>query len=411
MLIKAISLKNFRNLQDVTVNLGAGSTALIGENAQGKTNFVEAIEYACLGKSTRAGKDNELISWGQGHLQLSIEFIKESVPQSVAVTIKQPGPGKTTKALEKLVWINGVEYRSLRPLAGHLVCVSFKSHDLNLLRGGPKFRREWLDSVILRVKPSYHEILGNYAKVVTQRNRLLKEISEKPRVTVQDQDQLLAWDKQLCRFGAQIIKQRLTILQELLPLASKHQRYISGSRETLAADYMFHSPTREVADDFVEQGDEMTAPTIKADQLNGANETELAFMLLEQLKARRSEEIWRRQSLIGPHRDDITLTVNDASAVAFASQGQQRSLVIALKLAELELLADHLREPPVLLLDDVLAELDLLRQGFLMSAVPDNMQTILTTTHLSGIEPRWLEKASTLCVTQGSIAPLVSPIS
>jgi DNA replication and repair protein RecF len=224
-------------------------------------------------------------------------------------------------------------------------------------------------------------------------------------VSVSDQDQLKVWDLQLAKFGATIIRQRLDLLAELLPKAERFQEHISGRREKLSAEYLFSA--RESEGGRSEQGEgegEGDEAPIPIDQLGRSDEGAIAQSILRILRQKRAEEIARKQTVVGPHRDDITFSLNGTSAVDFASQGQQRSLVLALKLAELEQVTEVLSEPPVLLLDDVLAELDLNRQGLLMSLVNDNMQTLITTTHVDGFKPEWLEGALFLQVKDGAIA-------
>src|SRR5262249_2454203 len=163
--------------------------------------------------------------------------------QTVSLALRHASRHKQTgRALEKQIKINGVVQGSAKSLLGRLVTVSFKSDDLNLLRLGPKCRRDWINEVAVRLRPAYQEMISNFQKVVVQRNRLLKSLFERHRVTVSDQDQLLAWDKQLARYGAQIIKQRLQVLSELVPLATGHQKHLSAGRELLAADYLFRMP-------------------------------------------------------------------------------------------------------------------------------------------------------------------------
>jgi DNA replication and repair protein RecF len=172
-------------------------------------------------------------------------------------------------------------------------------------------------------------------------------------------------------------------LEELLPLARVHQSKISGEREILDAEYVFSTNKNKLLSEIDENESDTEELSIPLAELKNASKEDIAMLLLKLLKEYRSQEIWRRQTLIGPHRDDISFTLNHISATAFASQGQQRSLVLAMKLAELDRITHELEETPVLLLDDVLAELDVLRQGFLMAAVSSCMQTIITTTHLA----------------------------
>ncbi|MBI4533627.1 MAG: DNA replication/repair protein RecF [Candidatus Melainabacteria bacterium] len=405
MWVQQVKLTNYRNYRQVTVRLDRRKTILIGHNAQGKSNFLEAIELACLGKSVRSSHDEQLVLWGEDALTIEVAFQRLGTQQTIVLMFSQsPGLGK---ALHKQIKINDVCQGSTRALLGQLVTVSFKSQDLNLLRAGPSVRRLWIDSIIHRLKPAYQGLLANYQKVVLQRNRLLKEMFSRHRVSVSDQEELMVWDKQLARFGSQIVKQRVLGLLELLPVAKDKQSHLSAGQENLAVSYALKALVSE-ADDAL-AGEDPDSPGLSEcmplEMLSKMSDFEIASILLKALKQRRSEEIGRKQTLVGPHRDDVMFCLNDASAQDFASQGQQRSLVLALKLAELEAISKTLNDSPVLLLDDVLAELDVLRQGLLMSAITHDMQTVITTTHLSKFEPEWLNGAYLLEVSQGEIQP------
>lgn len=411
MKVRQVTVSNFRNYAEATVSLDSGKTILIGENAQGKSNFLEAIEIVSAGKSPRAARDADLIRWGADKMSIDISFERQGIEETVFFGLSAAGSVKPgSRPYERHFKVNGVTYKQSKALLGHLVIVSFKSLDLNLLRGGPKCRREWIDEVIFRLRPSFTDVASDYQKTVSQRNRLLKMLFEKRRLTVTDSEQLLAWDKQLARFGARIIKERLKLLSEILPRAALHQSHLSGKKEVLQADYLFKAPEPRESDEpdcsspEVEGNGHQPEP-VSVDRLVEADEREVAIMLLRLLKERRGEELARKQSLIGPHRDDVVLRLNGASAVDFASQGQQRSLVLSLKLAELEQLTESLGERPVLILDDVMAELDAGRQQLLMSAIGKSTQTIITTTHLAGFEPSWLEDATIFSVASGKISP------
>jgi DNA replication and repair protein RecF len=303
------------------------------------------------------------------------------------------------KSYDKQIKLNGLTVGSTKALRGRLVCVSFKSSDLNLLRGGPKDRRDWIDEILVTIRPSHHELLSKYQKIVLQRNRLLKQFFEKGRVSVSDHEQLQVWDEQLAQSGSTIIKRRLGLLHELLPYAERHQEHISGRRETLTAQYLFRAAEKDMG-----EGSDEPVEKAQTRALNELSEPEIASILLRLMKERRGEEIARKQSLCGPHRDDIQFFLNGEDAVEFASQGQQRSLVLSFKLAQLERVEEVLTEPPLLLLDDVLAELDLNRQGLLMSLVKEEMQTLITTTHVTGFRAEWVEGALFLEVAGGSIS-------
>ncbi|MDR3617497.1 MAG: DNA replication/repair protein RecF [Candidatus Obscuribacterales bacterium] len=407
MQVRKVSLTNFRNYEHIEVELCSGRNILIGDNAQGKTNFLEAIELISTGKSERVNQDLDLIKSSCAQMRMEIEC--DIFGSKEIITL---GMNRTASdSIEKSFKINGVNQGSIRSIKRRLATVSFKSTDLNLIRGGPKFRRDWIDTILGVLKPMHEQALSKYAKVVAQRNRLLKQLFEKGRVSVTDNDQLRVWDTQLSTLGANIIKKRIALIIELLPQAEKFQEYISGKRELLSVRYQFKTAEARgsAADSPYKQDDQENdlenndTHAIDAETLSAAEEDDISKMLLSGLKDLRYDEIRRKQTLLGPHRDDIQLTINGQNALYFASQGQQRTLVLSLKLAELSRITSSLREPPVLLLDDVMAELDLNRQSLLMASVGADMQTIITTTHISGFKSEWLEGALFLSVNDGQI--------
>ena len=427
MQVDRVTLSNFRNYTTACAELSPGRNILIGENAQGKTNFLEAIEIISTGRSDRSSSDLDLIRGGADEMRLEVDCRVAGSKESIALGLRRntafdgmPGARQSAKPVEKFFKLNGLSQSNIKSIKRRLVTVSFKSQDLNLLRGGPKFRRDWIDSILTVLRPVHEDVLSKYLKVVTQRNRLLRQLFEKGRVSVTDNDQLKAWDTQLARFAAQIIKHRMALIAELLPEAESYQEHISGAREVLSAQYIFKcSDPRELAvtedDEYAESeaggksqssssGKGSRPQSLSAQELNAATEEEVANLIVIALKDLRYDEIRRKQTLLGPHRDDIQFSLNDKSAVYFASQGQQRSLVLALKLSELKRVTESLNEPPVLLLDDVLAELNLKRQGLLMSLVAQDMQTVITTTHVSGFKPEWLTGARFLSVNAGTLA-------
>lgn len=414
MQVTRVRVANYRNYELCELALTPGRNIFVGENAQGKTNLLEAIELLSTGKSTRANQDLELIRWGSQVMIAELDFTSRGSGQSLRIALSnapaERGIAPKSTRLEKQVSVNGVHQKGTADLLGRLLVVSFNSNDLNLLRGGPKYRRDWLDSLILKLKPAVQEYFVNYRKSVAQRNRLLRSIFEHGKVTVTDQDQLLVWDKQVSRFGARIIKQRLHVLSQLLPLAEEHQSRISREQEALTIKYMFKAADTEqnFSDDESSEetpgsAESVSTGPLNAVQLAAMEEVDIATTLMKLLKEKRFEEIRRKQTLLGPHRDDLTFFLNGADAGSFASQGQQRSIVLSLKLAELSLIKQVVDECPVLLLDDVLAELDEFRQGLLMSVVESNTQTVITTTHITGFDPRWLEAASIFQVQGGNV--------
>lgn len=424
MRVRKVTLQNFRNYQTCEIDIAPGKTILIGENAQGKSNFLEAMELISYGKSSRAENDAELIGWGCNAMHVLVDVVSRHGDHSLQMELRrgQPAPagGKGRAGrLQRTVKINGVTQQNTRGLLSALITVSFKSTDLNLLRSGPKFRRDWIDNIAMRLRPTLHDTYSNYAKSLAHRNKLLKTIFEKGRVSVTDQDQLLVWDKQVARFGAHIIKQRVDLLSAIMPVAAEHQRTLSRGSETLSGSYVFRSVESSGANSYSTGADMYDGDGEDADEagesdtaredagnvfdVQQAELVDIGRYLMKLLKERRHLEIRRKQTTVGPHRDDICFAINDADATSYASQGQQRSLVLSLKLAELTKVNEAFDESPVLLLDDVLAELDTFRQGLLMAAVGKEMQSIITTTHISDFDPFWLDGAAVLAVSGGSL--------
>jgi DNA replication and repair protein RecF len=408
MQVKSIHLQDFRNYKNASIDFQAGKNIVIGDNAQGKTNLLEAVDLMAGGRSSRASEDRELVCWGARRCRLELVYAARNYDQaklSLDWSLKEPASPGSTGRCQKLIKVNGVLQESARGLLGRLVTVSFSADDMKILRGGPKFRRDWLDGIAVRLKPSFHDSTTSYARSVSQRNKLLKTLAEKGKLTVSDQDELQVWDRQLARFGTLIIKMRLAVLALLLPEAERHQSTLSGASETLTIDYDFRA--QEQAGD-LNSVDEEAAGEVRAiksmSELQSMENNELANFLLKLMKELRWLELRRRQSLVGPHRDNLIFKLNGASAVSFASQGQQRSLVLSLKLAELARVEEHIGETPVLLLDDVLSELDEKRAELLLSAVSAEMQTIMSTTHLTAINQNWLADARVLSVHAGALA-------
>ena len=257
-------------------------------------------------------------------------------------------------------------------------------------------RRDWLDQVLVKLRPGFAEVVSQYEKIVQQRNKLLRLCFERGQAP--DEEEIKVWDIQLARVGARLVKARAAVLEKLLPQAEANLTRVSGLKERLSAVYLFRVRQRDVEEDGEADAN------LRLAELLAMKEEDLAKRIYLNLKDRRAEEVVRKQTLTGPHRDDVVFAINDFAAHAFASQGQQRSLVLALKLAELKLVEEALSEPPLLLLDDVLAELDLSRQGMLMELVKDDMQTLITTTHLDGFRPEWLVGAQITRVEAGVLS-------
>ncbi|QLL29756.1 DNA replication/repair protein RecF [Thermosynechococcus sichuanensis E542] len=368
MFLKSLHLHHFRNYSEQWVTFAAPKTIIVGDNAQGKSNLLEAVEWLATLQSHRTHRDRDLIQQGQDSAHIEATLERQGVPLDLAVSLR-PLAGRVLR-------VNGCTVKRTVEFLGQLNAVEFSCLDLELVRGTPAIRRDWLDRMLVQLEPLYSQLLQTYQKALRQRNALLKQAGS------QGWDEALwqAWNQQLVINGTRIIRRRQRLIERLAPLAECWHRVLSGDRETLTVTYESHVPL----------GD-------------GTSEAIVAAFT-EALAARRAIELLQKTSLVGPHRDDVGFCLNEQSARQFASQGQQRTLVLALKLAELQLLENVVGDTPLLLLDDVLAELDLQRQGILLEVMGDRYQTLITTTHLAPFATPWRQQAQILRVTAGRIA-------
>jgi len=348
MFINSVELKNFKNYEDLKLDLASNKILLIGKNAQGKTNLLEAIYYLSSLTPLRSQTDKELIQWNKDFASLRLNMTKNDVEINLETVINPPNKKKNS--------VNGVKKTKLQDFISNLSAVCFSVNDLLLLRGTPEDRRKWLDCAILQVYPAYSERLSKYNKIRIQKNNYLKELKGNLN---SDTSLLDIWNEQLAVSGSNIIYLRLNFLREMQAIASEKHSKISDS-ENLTIKYI-----TKIFDD-------ISFENIPSSQ-------EILDKFSEKLSEKKQEEIIRAQSVVGPHRDDIEFYINGINSVKFASQGQQRTIVLALKLSELEIIQSKTGDSAVLLLDDVLAELDDLRQNYLLNAIGENIQTIITS--------------------------------
>ena len=414
MYLKTLHLRQFRNYLDQKVAFDAPKTILVGNNAQGKSNLLEAVELLSTLKSHRVGRDRDLIldSKPIGQIDATLDRLTGAIDLSLTLRSQSR---RTCK-------LNGEPLRRHLDFLSVLNVVQFSCLDLDLVRGGPEGRRNWIDRLVIQLEPIYAHILQQYNQILRQRNALLKQSREirkeqfsqsfdkipflspespEPENTEDfptphspfpipnsqspiKSSELALWDAQLATAGARVIRRRDRILERLMPLARNWHASISGSAEVLDVKY----------DANIEVGPELIAK----DNLEGVRQ---AF--LEKIQQRAIAEQFQGTTLVGPHRDDITFTINNTPARQYASQGQQRTLVLALKLAELQLIEEVVGEAPLLLLDDVLAELDLSRQNQLLETIQERFQTLITTTHLGAFDSQWLRQTQILSVVSGQI--------
>lgn len=367
MFLHSLHLQHFRNYREQTVQFQAPKTILLGENAQGKTNLLEAVELFSTLRSHRVSRDRDLVQTGAESALLTAVVERDSGEQQLQIQLQQQGRRRVQR--------DGEVLRRQLDLLGSLCSVQFSSLDLDLVRGGPQQRRDWLDGLLIQLQPVYAHLQQQYGRVLRQRNALLR------RAESLDLALLAPLNWQLAQLGVHIMRRRSRAIQRLAPLAAHWHWEISGQREQLIVAYQPNVLAPDETDEAIAWQERMLA----------------------QIEARRAAELGQRTSLVGPHRDDLSLGINGTEARLQASQGQQRTLVLSLKLAELELIEAVLGEPPLLLLDDVLAELDLRRQQQLLEAIANRFQTLITTTHLSAFDQTWVETAQILTVQAGHL--------
>lgn len=336
MIIKSIELSNFRNYESLDLNFDYGTNILYGNNAQGKTNILEAVSVSGTTRSHKGSKDKEMIRFGEEEAHIKTVVNKKDMDYQIDVHMKK---NKT-----KGIAVNKVPLKKASELFGILNIVFFSPEDLNIIKNGPSERRRFLDSELCQLDKIYLSDLAKYNKILNQRNKLLKDMVFRPDL----KETLPIWDAQLIDYGKRIIKRRKSFVDELNEIVFDIHKQISGEKEELVLKY-----EPNIDDAFFH------------DELNRAKERDMRFC----------------QTSVGPHRDDMQFSVFDVDIRKYGSQGQQRTSALSLKLAEIELVKRNINETPILLLDDVLSELDSSRQNYLLNSIHD-IQTIITCTGL-----------------------------
>lgn len=333
MYIKKVRLTNFRNYKDETINFTPKTNILCGDNAQGKTNALEALYMFAFGKSFRTQQDRETIKLSESYTKIELLYADSFRDNTIEITI--------LKDRKKQIKINGVNITKLSELLSKLYVVLFFPEELGLIKEGPYIRRRFLDAALSSARPKYYHILGKYNKILDQRNNLIKKmrISDKTSFA----DTLKVWNESLASYGMALSTYRIEYTEKLCEVAKKIHFEATG--EELKLTYKTRFKTKEE--------------------------------MLSKLEASFNREIEQGCTLYGPHRDDLDIQIDGKDAKSFASQGQQRSAVLSLKLAQAEILYEETGEYPVLLLDDILSELDFKRRSFLVKKIPDK-QVIIT---------------------------------
>jgi len=353
-------LQGFRNQTHLQLELTHPRLLVIGSNGIGKSNLLEAVELLGTLRSHRCSHDRDLIQWTASQATLRAELQEGD---RLELHLRRSGGRQARR--------NGKVLSRQMDLIGPLRCIGFSALDLDLVRGEPALRRQWLDRVVLQLEPIYADLISRYGRLLRQRNQLWKRISSLGR---QERDGLLdAFDVQMALVSTRIHRRRQRALLRLEPLARQWQEHLSKGTELLELNYRPGS-------------------SLEAEEA----EEPWRLAIEEQLKQQRPEEERLGSCRVGPHRDEIDLMLSGSPARRFGSAGQQRTLVLALKLAELELVTQLCGEPPLLLLDDVLAELDPVRQQLLLEAVGTSHQCLVSATHLEAFDGGWRQDAQIL---------------
>lgn len=368
MHIEHLSLTNYRNYKTLDLSFSPEINVFIGENAQGKTNIMEAIYVLSMAKSHRTTNDRELIRWEQEYGKIEGEVHRKYGKLPLELVLSKKG---------KKARVNHLEQKRLSNYIGQLNVVMFAPEDLDLVKGSPLVRRRFLDMEIGQISPVYLHDLLKFQKVLKQRNTILRENRGKSNFTDITFD---IYTEQYIQVAVQIIRKRFYFMELLQKWAEPIHKGISREIESLKVSY----------------------GTLK--ELNsGQTVEEMENILEEKLKSMRVREIERGLTLVGPHRDDLYFFVNGYNIQTYGSQGQQRTTALSLKLAEIELVKQEVGEPPVLLLDDVLSELDDYRQSHLLNTIQGQVQTFITTTNITGIDHETIRQATIYNVNAGVV--------
>ena len=334
MVIKSLKLKNYRNYDLLDLKFDPKTNILYGDNAQGKTNILEAVYLSGTTKSHRGTKDKDMIQFGanESHIETIVE--KNGIKYQIDMHLKKNSP--------KGIAINKIPIRKASELFGIINIVFFSPEDLNIIKNGPGERRRFIDLELSQLDKVYLNNLSNYNRIVNQRNHLLKEIDYNKGAL----ETLDIWDMQLIQYGNKIVERRQKFIEEINKIISNIHKKLTGNREDIKIVY---------------------------EPSNGALSFEQALL------KNKEKDLRIKSTSVGPHRDDIAFLVSDIDIRKYGSQGQQRTAALSLKLSEIELVKQSIHDTPVLLLDDVLSELDKHRQNYLLDSIHD-IQTLITCT-------------------------------
>ncbi len=359
MYISQVNLNNYRNYGALRLGLSPGLNVFTGENAQGKTNLLEAIYFCSIGRSMRTPRDKELILWEQERARIKIDAVNRGGKSRVEIILD--------KRQNKSVAINGARAGRLGELMGVVTTVLFSPDEIAIIKESPSDRRRFMDIAICQLSRAYFYLLQRYNKTLAQRNRLLKSKAGNETLDV--------WDLQLATTGAKVIKTRRGFIARMNEKVSNAHEYLTGGRERLTLEY---------------------------ETLNGVSEQEIFDGFIAELKRTREKDLFHGFTHVGAQTDDFAVMIDGVDVRKYGSQGQQRTAALSLKLAQLELFYEETGEYPVLLLDDVFSELDESRQRKLVEKLREH-QTIITCTHLDGVIADAFAGAKLFRVERGTV--------
>ncbi|MGL5616379.1 MAG: DNA replication/repair protein RecF [Sarcina sp.] len=359
MYIKSLQLLNYRNFKTLAIKLGENVNIFMGNNAQGKTNVLEAIYYCAFAKSHRTNKDRELVELNSDRAFIRLEVAKNRLDKRIDINILKDG--------KKAIQINSIKVTKIGELVGTFNVVMFSPEDLRIVKESPGVRRKFLDMELCQLNSKYYYNLVQYNKILNQRNTVLKNRNL-------DESMLDIYDIQLAKYGNLIIKSRLAYIDKLNYYAKDIHNDITSGKENIEFKYI--SVVKNLED--VENS------------------------MLKQLKALRKKDIEKRVTSIGPHRDDFAILLNSMDAKIYGSQGQQRTSVLTIKFSSLKIIKELTGEYPVLLLDDVLSELDFSRKAYILRSIK-GIQSIITCTGIEDLTNYLDENSKVFKVKEGSI--------
>ncbi|ARJ72039.1 DNA replication/repair protein RecF [Latilactobacillus sakei] len=369
MYLSELQLNHYRNYESVDVHFSPDTNVLIGENAQGKTNLLEAIYVLALARSHRTNTDRELIQWHEDFAKITGLVQRSAGKTPLELVLSQKG---------KKAKVNHLEQAKLSQYIGQLNVVLFAPEDLNIVKGSPAVRRHFIDMEFGQMSSKYLYNISQYKSILKQRNQYLKQLQ---RRQAKDLVYLGVLSDQLAAYGAEVTVARRQFLQQMEKWAQKLHQEITKDREVLTFKYQSQIPEEQL-DQSVE---------------------ELYQQFQTLYEKQQTREVEQGTTLIGPHRDDVQFLVNDKDVQAFGSQGQQRTTALSVKLAEIDLMKAQTGEYPILLLDDVLSELDDLRQTHLLKTFQNKVQTFLTTTSLENVKKEIIATPRVFTVTNGVV--------